>query len=177
MEITWKLYIYSCKNSPYRTYIQLLSTITFQREIKCYIRLHYFKSCRYCLILWIHRMVQLVYVAINSLVCSCRQMRGEELHRLNVEQLQELEKSLESGLGSVLKTKVRAATWDCPLDVRSCNVAHRDLWSCSSSEQENSGWDRWTGTKGKSMIFWPISSFSTQLQSETEMQLKLIIFC
>lgn len=46
-------------------------------------------------------MVQLVYVAINSLVCSCRQMRGEELHRLNVEQLQELEKSLESGLGSV----------------------------------------------------------------------------
>jgi hypothetical protein len=32
-------------------------------------------------------------------------MRGEELHRLNVEQLQELEKSLESGLGSVLKTK------------------------------------------------------------------------
>ncbi|KAF0911247.1 hypothetical protein E2562_008008 [Oryza meyeriana var. granulata] len=34
-----------------------------------------------------------------------RQMRGEELHRLNVEQLQELEKSLESGLGSVLKTK------------------------------------------------------------------------
>lgn len=39
-----------------------------------------------------------------------RQMRGEELHRLNVEQLQELEKSLESGLGSVLKTKVRAAT-------------------------------------------------------------------
>lgn len=50
-------------------------------------------------------MVQLVYVAINSLVCSCRQMRGEELHRLNVEQLQELEKSLESGLGSVLKTK------------------------------------------------------------------------
>ncbi|KAL6867709.1 hypothetical protein ACP4OV_015733 [Aristida adscensionis] len=34
-----------------------------------------------------------------------RQMRGEELHRLNVQQLQELEKSLESGLGSVLKTK------------------------------------------------------------------------
>ena len=34
-----------------------------------------------------------------------RQMRGEELHRLNVQQLQELEKSLESGLGSVLKAK------------------------------------------------------------------------
>ncbi|KAL6645245.1 hypothetical protein ACP70R_016853 [Stipagrostis hirtigluma subsp. patula] len=34
-----------------------------------------------------------------------RQMRGEELQRLNVQQLQELEKSLESGLGSVLKTK------------------------------------------------------------------------
>jgi hypothetical protein len=34
-----------------------------------------------------------------------RQMRGEELHRLNVQQLQELEKSLESGLSSVLKTK------------------------------------------------------------------------
>ncbi|KAK3148164.1 hypothetical protein QOZ80_3BG0291540 [Eleusine coracana subsp. coracana] len=32
-------------------------------------------------------------------------MRGEELHRLNVQQLQELEKGLESGLGSVLKTK------------------------------------------------------------------------
>ncbi|XP_062210143.1 MADS-box transcription factor 47-like isoform X2 [Phragmites australis] len=34
-----------------------------------------------------------------------RQMRGEELQRLSVQQLQELEKSLESGLGSVLKTK------------------------------------------------------------------------
>eukprot|EP00267_Zea_mays_P048317 XP_020400879.1 MADS-box transcription factor 47 isoform X1 [Zea mays] len=32
-------------------------------------------------------------------------MRGEELQRLSVEQLQELEKTLESGLGSVLKTK------------------------------------------------------------------------
>ncbi|KAL5209844.1 hypothetical protein ABZP36_005467 [Zizania latifolia] len=36
---------------------------------------------------------------------SLRQLRGEELHRLNVEQLKELEKSLELGLGSVLKTK------------------------------------------------------------------------
>ncbi|XP_062216631.1 MADS-box transcription factor 47-like [Phragmites australis] len=34
-----------------------------------------------------------------------RQMRGEELQRLSFQQLQELEKSLESGLGSVLKTK------------------------------------------------------------------------
>ncbi|TVU48141.1 hypothetical protein EJB05_07767 [Eragrostis curvula] len=34
-----------------------------------------------------------------------RQMRGDELHRLNVQQLQELEKNLESGLSSVLKTK------------------------------------------------------------------------
>lgn len=34
-------------------------------------------------------------------------MRGEELQSLNVQQLQALEKSLESGLGSVLKTKVR----------------------------------------------------------------------
>uniref|UniRef100_A0A453IYQ8 Uncharacterized protein n=1 Tax=Aegilops tauschii subsp. strangulata TaxID=200361 RepID=A0A453IYQ8_AEGTS len=33
------------------------------------------------------------------------QMRGEELQSLNVQQLQALEKSLESGLGSVLKTK------------------------------------------------------------------------
>uniref|UniRef100_A0A0D9VQG6 K-box domain-containing protein n=1 Tax=Leersia perrieri TaxID=77586 RepID=A0A0D9VQG6_9ORYZ len=40
-----------------------------------------------------------------DLVMVGRQMRGEELHRLNVEQLQELEKSLESGLGSVLKIK------------------------------------------------------------------------
>ncbi|ONM00914.1 MADS-box transcription factor 47 [Zea mays] len=32
-------------------------------------------------------------------------MRGEELQRLSVQQLQELEKTLESGLGSVLKTK------------------------------------------------------------------------
>uniref|UniRef100_A0A453IYE4 MADS-box domain-containing protein n=1 Tax=Aegilops tauschii subsp. strangulata TaxID=200361 RepID=A0A453IYE4_AEGTS len=37
-----------------------------------------------------------------------QQMRGEELQSLNVQQLQALEKSLESGLGSVLKTKVRA---------------------------------------------------------------------
>ncbi|KAF8718132.1 hypothetical protein HU200_025618 [Digitaria exilis] len=34
-----------------------------------------------------------------------RQMRGEELQRLSIQQLQELEKTLESGLGSVLKTK------------------------------------------------------------------------
>ncbi|RCV46206.1 hypothetical protein SEVIR_9G518400v4 [Setaria viridis] len=34
-----------------------------------------------------------------------RQMRGEELQRLSVQQLQELEKTLESGLGSVLKIK------------------------------------------------------------------------
>ncbi|RLN18571.1 hypothetical protein C2845_PM02G35220 [Panicum miliaceum] len=34
-----------------------------------------------------------------------RQLRGEELQRLSVQQLQELEKTLESGLGSVLKTK------------------------------------------------------------------------
>jgi exonuclease VII large subunit len=34
-----------------------------------------------------------------------RQLRGEELQRLSVQQLQELEKTLESGLGSVRKTK------------------------------------------------------------------------
>lgn len=34
-----------------------------------------------------------------------RQMRGEELQRLSVQELQELEKTLESGLASVLKTK------------------------------------------------------------------------
>ncbi|KAI4994924.1 MADS-box transcription factor 47-like isoform X2 [Hordeum vulgare subsp. vulgare] len=34
-----------------------------------------------------------------------QQMRGEELQSLNVQQLQALEKSLESGLSSVLKTK------------------------------------------------------------------------
>ncbi|KAG8097131.1 hypothetical protein GUJ93_ZPchr0013g35158 [Zizania palustris] len=38
---------------------------------------------------------------------SLRQLRGEELHRLNVEQLKELEKSLELGLDSVMKTKSR----------------------------------------------------------------------
>jgi hypothetical protein len=38
-------------------------------------------------------------------------MRGEELQRLSVEQLQELEKTLESGLGSVLKTKVGMPCW------------------------------------------------------------------
>nr|AOW72912.1 short vegetative phase-like MADS-box protein [Epimedium sagittatum] len=34
-----------------------------------------------------------------------RQMRGEELQGLNLEQLQQLEKSLETGLGRVLETK------------------------------------------------------------------------
>ena len=33
-------------------------------------------------------------------------MRGEELHGLNVEELQQLEKSLESGLGCVIEKKV-----------------------------------------------------------------------
>ncbi|KAL6220167.1 hypothetical protein ACLB2K_007924 [Fragaria x ananassa] len=34
-----------------------------------------------------------------------RQMRGEELHGLNLEELQQLEKSLESGLGRVIEKK------------------------------------------------------------------------
>ncbi|XP_026394502.1 MADS-box protein JOINTLESS-like [Papaver somniferum] len=34
-----------------------------------------------------------------------RQMRGEELHGLNIEELQQLEKTLEAGLGRVLETK------------------------------------------------------------------------
>lgn len=33
-------------------------------------------------------------------------MRGEELHGLNLEELQQLEKSLESGLGRVIEKKV-----------------------------------------------------------------------
>jgi hypothetical protein len=43
-------------------------------------------------------------------------MRGEELQSLNVQQLQALEKCLESGLGSVLKTKVRVTTRSYLLD-------------------------------------------------------------
>lgn len=35
-----------------------------------------------------------------------RQMRGEELHGLNIVELQELEKSLEAGLSRVLDKKV-----------------------------------------------------------------------
>jgi hypothetical protein len=35
-----------------------------------------------------------------------RQMRGEELEGLNVDELQQLEKNLESGLHRVLQTKV-----------------------------------------------------------------------
>ncbi|RZC45556.1 hypothetical protein C5167_038497 [Papaver somniferum] len=34
-----------------------------------------------------------------------RQMRGEELHGLNIEELQQLEKTLEAGLSRVLETK------------------------------------------------------------------------
>jgi len=35
-----------------------------------------------------------------------RQMRGEDLEGLNVEELQQLERSLEIGLGRVIETKV-----------------------------------------------------------------------
>lgn len=45
-------------------------------------------------------------------------MRGEELQRLSVQQLQELEKSLESGLGSVLKTKVSDTCGSVKLYIR-----------------------------------------------------------
>lgn len=38
-----------------------------------------------------------------------RQMRGEDLRGLNIEDLQQLEKLLESGLGRVLETKVCVA--------------------------------------------------------------------
>lgn len=37
-----------------------------------------------------------------------RQMRGEELQGLNVEELQQLERSLESGLSRVIERKVYA---------------------------------------------------------------------
>ncbi|OMO56259.1 Transcription factor, K-box [Corchorus capsularis] len=35
-----------------------------------------------------------------------RQMRGEDLHGLNIEELQQLEKSLESGLSRVMEKKI-----------------------------------------------------------------------
>jgi hypothetical protein len=35
-----------------------------------------------------------------------RRMRGEDLHGLNIEELQQLEKALEVGLSRVLETKV-----------------------------------------------------------------------
>lgn len=39
-----------------------------------------------------------------------RQMRGEELQGLNIEELQKLEKSLESGLSRVMEKKVSYVT-------------------------------------------------------------------
>lgn len=50
------------------------------------------------------------YLGVNKLQAPYngmnRQMRGEELHGLNVVELQELEKSLEAGLSRVLEKKV-----------------------------------------------------------------------
>ncbi|XVE55603.1 hypothetical protein DITRI_Ditri03aG0172100 [Diplodiscus trichospermus] len=42
-----------------------------------------------------------------------RQMRGEDLQRLNIEELQQLEKMLESGLTRVLETKVYTCCLIC----------------------------------------------------------------
>jgi len=44
-------------------------------------------------------------------------MRGEELQGLNIEELQQLEKALESGLTRVIETKVVKN-----LDVKRCNA-------------------------------------------------------
>lgn len=43
-------------------------------------------------------------VEIKSL--TYRQIRGEEIQGLNLEELQQLEKSLEAGLGRVIEKKV-----------------------------------------------------------------------
>lgn len=45
--------------------------------------------------------------AYDALFLIYRQMRGEELEGLSVEELQQLEKNLEAGLHRVLQTKVR----------------------------------------------------------------------
>lgn len=37
---------------------------------------------------------------------KCRQLRGEDLQGLNIEELQQLERSLETGLGRVIEKKV-----------------------------------------------------------------------
>nr|GMC67517.1 MADS-box protein JOINTLESS [Ipomoea batatas] len=42
-----------------------------------------------------------------------KQMRGEELQELSIEELQQLERSLEIGLGHVIKKKVSFVTLIC----------------------------------------------------------------
>jgi len=74
-------------------------------------------------------------------------MRGEELQRLSVQQLQELEKTLESGLGSVLKTKVSDDTRG---SIRlhsneNCNL----FFPVKIVEPKNPRRDQQSGKKGK----------------------------
>ena len=76
-------------------------------------------------------------------------MRGEELQRLSVQQLQELEKTLESGLGSVLKTKVSDDTRG---SIRLYSNGNCNLLISSLSkivEPKNPRRDQRSGKKGK----------------------------
>jgi hypothetical protein len=54
----------------------------------------------------IYRNICLLLMYLRCFIIIYRQMRGEELEGLSVEELQLLEKNLESGLHRVLQTKV-----------------------------------------------------------------------
>lgn len=58
-----------------------------------------------------------------------RQMRGEDLHGLNIEELQRLETMLEQGLSRVLQTKVSISCFLC----RAC--VHCWLGFCKVSKK------------------------------------------
>lgn len=91
-------------------------------------------------------------INLPTIISYCRQMRGEELQRLSVQQLQELEKTLESGLGSVLKTKVSDTHAVTDLQHASyCTVMQTViiLFHVKIVEPKNPRRDQWSGKKGK----------------------------
>lgn len=87
-----------------------------------------------------------------------RQMRGEELEGLTVDELQQLEKSLESGLHKVLQTKVWwlsfffASVWWLGLVLFLLGNMNHSFIGYIIAGSTILGTDQWAPTKGKEQL-------------------------
>ena len=104
-----------------------------------------FLKCEYMRILknaemWVHKSLK-----------KCRQLRGEDLQGLNIEELQQLERSLETGLGRVIEKKVYNFILFFSCGSHLHNMPHNFFYIIKSllfSGREDYEWDHWSPKKG-----------------------------